>query len=470
MSLVLLASIVIRLAAMAWSIVLLRRVRDLRMAFLTAMLALMAIRQILTLVAAVRINPSWGVKAGGHPTELPGLLVSVLAALAVVFLERFITQHRRDEAAIRLRDRELQQAQKMEAVGQLAGGIAHDFNNLLTVMQGGVQLARRRLDDPSHVERCLDHIEQASNRSAALIRQLLTFSRSQPQERRRVDVNHVLVEMQPMLRRLIDERIELVVLPDAQPCHIEGDPTQIGQLLMNLVLNAQDAIAGQGSVRVTTAGEQQTVKITVQDDGEGMSEETQTRIFEPFFTTKSSERGTGLGLAVCFSIVQAHGGEISVQSALGGGTTFLIRLPMASGEATDEETEAISVPRGDEAILVVEDDAHVREITVEILAALGYAVRHCANGVDALRELERDANVALVVADVMMPQMGGLELRRRLAEDHPALPILLMTGYSDAPMDQHTVVLKKPFTQGALAIAVRRSLDGTEESRLGDDW
>jgi signal transduction histidine kinase len=458
MSLILITSIVIRLGAMGWSIVLWRRVRDLKMGFLTAMLALMATRQILTLVGSVADNQPWTLRLGAHLHELPGLFVSILAALSVFYLERFILQHRRDTEALVQRDRELQQAQKMEAIGQLAGGVAHDFNNLLTVIQSNADMALRS-PNPA---RELQEIEAAVGRASALTRQLLSFTRTRARELRVVDISQVLRDMQPMLRRLAPERIELVFLVDEKLPNVHVDTTQIGQVLINLVVNAQAAIEDHGTITVRTNASDAGIELSVTDTGGGMDEATMARVFEPLFTTKDIEEGTGLGLSICRRIVHEHGGRIDVESQLGQGSTFRVWLPASDAATSKPVSEAPPATRGSEVVLVAEDEPQVRKVTCDILESLGYRVIASVNGEDALQRLQAQADVALVLADVMMPQMGGLALRAQLAQDRPNLPVLLMSGYSDTPIEDDTRVLAKPFTEEQLAAAVRESIDSAQ--------
>jgi len=459
MSPILVASILIRLVAMGWSVVLLRRVRDLRMGFLTAMLALMATRQILTLSQSLGPGSSWSFDIAGHLSELPGLFVSVLAALSVFFLERFIMQHRDDAQLIREREDELRQAQKMEAVGQLAGGVAHDFNNLLTVILANIELLRLHGDEKAARTERLAQLETAAMRAAALTRQLLTFARKQAPKREGHDANALLHELQPMMRRLLDERIELVLLLGEDLPLVEVDSTQIGQVLINLAVNAQHAITDQGTITISTLESDGSVVLRVRDDGVGMSDEVRGRIFEPFFTTKAHGEGTGLGLSICFGIVKEHGGHIEVRSEDGQGSEFDVVLPAAdTSRVAPAEAESLA-PRGTELVLVVEDEPAVRKVALEMLRSLGYRALESANGIDALQKLTTVSDVGLVLTDIMMPKMGGVELRARLADERPRLPVLMMSGYADTPVSDHVQVLSKPFSRQTLSLAVRGAID-----------
>jgi PAS domain S-box-containing protein len=381
-------------------------------------------------------------------------------------------------------EEQYRQAQKMEAVGQLTAGIAHDFNNLLTAVNGFAELALLRLapDDPTR--ELVDKVLDSGQRAADLVSQLMAFSRKQVLEPQLLDLNAVVAEMDKLLRRTIGEHIELKtsLAPDLWP--VEVDPTQMEQVVVNLAVNARDAMPDGGHLTVETAnvelGEDYVaghlggkpgnyVLLAISDTGVGMSEEVQTRIFEPFFTTKEHGKGTGLGLSTVFGIVKQSGGDIHVYSEEGVGTTFKVYLPRA-GEAValpipPEVTEG--PPSGDETILVVEDHAEVRALAWGVLQEQGYTVLEAENGQQALQVAARHPGpIHLLLTDVTMPKMSGKVLAGRLAQIRPDLKILFMSGYTDnaiahqGRLDPGVAFLQKPFSPVALARKVRAVLDG----------
>jgi PAS domain S-box-containing protein len=389
----------------------------------------------------------------------------------------------RDITARRMLEEQLLQAQKMESVGRLAGGVSHDFNNLLTAVMSHAELAMEDLDASSPVRQDLSLIYDAASRGAALTRQLLTFARKQVITPQIVNLNDLLLRVGTLLRRLIGADIELVSVPAPDLGAVRIDPVQFEQVLVNLAINARDAMPGGGKLTFETAnhvlGEDDVrahpglnpgayVLLRVTDTGVGMSEETMAHVFEPFFTTKEVGKGTGLGLASCYGIVKQCGGDIWVQSAPGQGARFEVVLPRAEGPAQAlDEGEASSVPRpGTERVLVVEDEPTVRAGAVRTLQRYGYDVIEAANGDEALA-LGRHAllGIDLLLTDVVMPRMSGRQLAEQVRTIQPGVRVLFVSGYTDdaiirAPSHAQGVgFLQKPFTPVLLARKVREILD-----------
>ena len=382
-----------------------------------------------------------------------------------------------------LLEAQLRQALKMEAVGQLAGGVAHDFNNLLTVIMsyGSLLLDRLAPDDPNRDD--VKEIAGAADRAARLTRQLLAFSRKQVMQPQLLDINVVIHDLEKMLRRLIGENIEFVTSLEATSGTIVVDPGNLEQVLMNLVVNARDAMPQGGRLTISTRNstdsgattpdasasrDEQYVLLTVSDTGMGMSDEVQRRVFDPFFTTKEQGRGTGLGLSTVYGIVKQSGGEIRVQSELDQGTTFSVFFPRfvsaepdALGVSLPEET-----PRGSETVLLVEDDANLRALASRVLKRCGYTVLAAGGGREALKIAENpEIQLDIVVSDVVMPDMNGREVVERLVEARPGIAYLLMSGYTDddvirqGTLHGETPFLQKPFTPAQLAQKVRNVLE-----------
>jgi two-component system, cell cycle sensor histidine kinase and response regulator CckA len=367
-------------------------------------------------------------------------------------------------------EEQLRQAQKMEAVGQLAGGIAHDFNNLLTVINGFSQVTLDLLgrDDPARA--MVDEIHSAGTRAASLTRQLLAFSRRQVLEPRVVDLNAVVGETERLLRRLIGEDVLLVtdLAPDLG--RVRVDAGQMEQVLMNLAVNARDAMPRGGTLTIATRDETgpdgDVVHLLVTDTGCGMDPQTRARLFEPFFTTKEPGKGTGLGLAVVHGVVTQSGGRIEVESEPGKGTTFRIELPRAAGpEPGEGSVGPVDLPRGTETLLLVEDEAAVRALDRRVLASCGYTVLEAKDGRDAVRVADgHPGKIDLLVSDVVMPHLGGRQLAERLAAGRSGLKVLFVSGYTDDAVVRHGVgsefaFLPKPFTPAGLARKVREVLD-----------
>jgi two-component system cell cycle sensor histidine kinase/response regulator CckA len=382
----------------------------------------------------------------------------------------------------KLLEERLRQAHKMEAVGRLAGGVAHDFNNLLTIIRGNGDLLADRgsLDDAQ--KRCVEQIQKAAGRAVSMTRQLLAFSRMQVLQPVVLDLNGVVSEMGKMLPRLIGEHIEYVFSPEPQLKPVTADPGQIEQVILNLAVNARDAMPNGGTLTLRTTNVSvdaveaarrppmspgDYVLLSITDTGHGMNPETKAHIFEPFFTTKEVGKGTGLGLATVYGIVKQSGGFIWVQSSLGKGTTFEIYLPQASGPVASASPEAkpAALPRGTETILVVEDEPDVRDLASRFLNDRGYNVLTAKDGAHALEVFAQyPGKVHLILTDLVMPRMSGKELCKRVKALRPEVKVLFMSGYADYAHGDpaHTpppgLFLQKPFSQAALVRFVRNAL------------
>jgi hypothetical protein len=383
-----------------------------------------------------------------------------------------VTEQRRLEA-------QLLQGQKMEAVGRLAGGVAHDFNNLLGVITGYSGLLLKSLGPEHAGSTRVVEIQKAAERAASLTRQLLAFSRQQVLQPRILDLNEVVAEVGTMLRRLIGEDVQLVTTRGPGLGRIRADPGQIEQVLMNLVVNARDAMPKGGRLVLETrnvadgpgsphpeVGPGPFVMLSVSDTGEGMDALTRAHIFEPFFTTKEAGKGTGLGLATVFGIVQQSGGSIGVDSKPGAGTTFRIYFPRVE-DGVPQAPQALpgaAPPGGTETILLVEDEEPLRVMVHEILETAGYTVIECPDGADALRRAT--GSVRLLLTDVVMPHMSGPDLARSILAARPDIKVLFMSGYTDEAMGLHGVLaagtrfIQKPFPADALLLKIREALDG----------
>ncbi len=412
----------------------------------------------------------------GHATAM--LMAANLAASAVENVRLFEREREKEE--------QLRQSQKMEAVGKLAGGVAHDFNNLLTVITGYSELLLKKVRDDEHLGPKVEEIKKAGERAASLTRQLLTFSRKQVLQPKVLDLNQVVLETNGLLRRLIGEDIELLTKPKPDLGKVKADPGQIEQILMNLSVNARDAMPGGGTLVIETgnayldenyASQHPSVTpgwhvmLTVSDTGCGMDAETKERIFEPFFTTKELGKGTGLGLSTVYGIVKQSGGHVQVYSEVGIGTTFKVYLPRADKPEEREapvevQSNGDKIPEGTETVLLVEDEEVVRVMARALLLESGYHVLEAGNGNEALRVSEQYGGpIHLLLTDVVMPQMGGRELAERLAGIRPETRVLYMSGYTDDAIVHHGVFeeamafIQKPFTPDALGRKVRRMLE-----------
>ncbi len=415
--------------------------------------------------------------------ELDEELLKMAADLGLK-IGQFVERSRTQEA-LRQAEAQLRQSQKMEAIGRLAGGVAHDFNNLLTVIRGYSDLILARLPPTEPLRKDVEEVKKAADRAASLTAQLLAFSRRQFVSPKLVDLNVVVSGMATMLRRLIGEDlIQLCTVLDPQAGLIKADPGQIEQVVMNLAVNAHDAMPTGGTLTIETRSVQiaespgrdaqsvapgSYVMLAVRDTGCGMDEETQSHLFEPFFTTKEKGKGTGLGLSTVYGIVKQCGGHITVESKLGYGTTFTILFPRAdeTAETTEAGAMASGESRGKETVLLVEDEPGVRGLVHNILKLHGYTVLEARHGIEALLTgAQYMGPIHLLLTDVVMPQMSGPEVAERLAAVRPGLKVLYMSGYPDHPIfsrtgvTAHAAFLLKPFTPNALARKVREVLDG----------
>src|ERR1035437_5165660 len=384
------------------------------------------------------------------------------------------------------------EAQKMEVIGQLAGGVAHDFNNILAVIIGCSELITSELGADSPLRKYTEEILHASEGATGLTRQLLVFSRKQKVQPVVLDLNDVVKDLDKMLRRLTDENIGMTIVPGKQIGRVKADSGYVGQVLMNLVVNARDAMPNGG--RLTIATNEVTldedyarahtgaipgdyVMLSVSDTGTGMTEEVKAHLFEAFFTTKPLGKGTGLGLATCQTIVQQSGGHIGVHSEVGRGTTFKIYFPRVE-QSLDVAARPIRtgpLPRGTETLLVVEDEPAVRHLACGVLEAQGYTVLCASNGQEGLRAVHEHKGppISLVVTDVIMPLMGGKVMAEWLKTTCPGLKILFTSGYTDDTIAQHGVLepgvefLAKPYTHATLARKVRELLDEKKDWQTG---
>jgi two-component system, cell cycle sensor histidine kinase and response regulator CckA len=382
-----------------------------------------------------------------------------------------------------LLEEQLRQAQKMEAVGRLAGGVAHDFNNLLMVIKGHTELLLNSLPASSSVSHKIEQIDRSADRATALTRQLLAFSRLQVLQPRVMNLNAVIEDMGKLLPRLIGEDIDLAIRPGADIGMIRADASQLEQIIMNLVVNARDAMPGGGRLLIETANAEldfnyssshpmvrpgRYVLLAVSDNGTGMDAETQAHIFEPFFTTKEQGKGTGLGLSTVYGVVKQSGGFVWVYSEVGRGTCFKIYLPRVDqpAEAPGAPQPFAEAPRGTETVLLAEDEQDVREVAREFLESGGYTVLEAPDGASALRLAAQHAGeISLLITDMVMPGITGQELAARLQQQRAGVRVLYMSGYSEraaaeaAQIDASVRLLTKPFSRGAILRTIREILN-----------
>jgi PAS domain S-box-containing protein len=443
------------------------------------------------------VNETGLIAFAGYPLRVEERLVGVVA----VFSRRPIAddlvhalapaadtisqdvERRRVEEALQSTEDQLRQAQKMEAIGQLAGGISHDFNNILTVIAGYCELALRKLPNPDPLRNNLEEIRKAGDRASGLTRQLLAFSRKQILQPEVLALNQVVTNVEKMLRRLIGENVDLRTALDPGLGTVKADPGQIEQVIMNLAINARDAMPQGGRLTIETGNVElddayadQHVTVTsgsyvmlaVTDTGTGMDAQTQARVFEPFFTTKELGKGTGLGLSTVYGIVKQSGGSIWIYSEIGHGTSFKIYLPRVdeAAQVYQRIPETAEILQGTETVLVLEDDETLRRLSRSVLEMFGYRVLEAANGADALSLCETyEGPIELLATDVVMPGMGGGEAAKRLVELRPEMKVLFMSGYTEdtifhqGVLDQEANFIQKPFSPDDLARKVREVLD-----------
>jgi PAS domain S-box-containing protein len=414
-------------------------------------------------IAAIEVTSTVKFDDNGNPAGLRGVTVDVTAKAKL--------------------EERLQEAQRMESIGRLAGGVAHDFNNLLTVINGYADMSLLEADPADPMHATLTEIRRAGQRAAELTNQLLALSRRQLLQPRSFSLNMLIEDGAKTLRRLLGEDIEVVWIPDPELGQVKADPGQMNQVILNLAINARDAMPRGGTLTLETCNTSldesysnvhlslepgSYVMLGISDTGHGMDAETLSRVFEPFFTTKEVGHGTGLGLATVYGIIKQSGGSIWVYSEPGHGTTFKIYLPRVDEPVSQSEDKPVEHGglRGSEAVLVVEDDESVRKLTCTALRKYGYEIIEAANAGEALLACEkRDRTLRLMITDVVMPQMSGRELADRLRQLRPEMKVLYMSGYTDDAIVRHGLLnpavffLQKPFTPSALAQKVRQVLD-----------
>ncbi|MFH1725122.1 MAG: ATP-binding protein [Elusimicrobiota bacterium] len=406
----------------------------------------------------------------------------------VVTSARYAAKRERAQPGLENPETMLHQSRKMEAIGLLAGGIAHDFNNLLTIILANSTFLQEKLAPGDPRRNDAEEIEQAGRLASSLTHQLLTFSRRQVLNPKVIDLNELVMEVDRMLRRVIGTDIELITLPTHQPQPVKVDPVQLEQVLMNLAVNARDAMPGGGRLVIRLGGVAVSrnfvrrhpevapgdyAMITVADNGAGMTEEVSERIFEPFFTTKRKGKGTGLGLATCYGAVRQNDGHILVQSKPGKGTIFRIYLPRCAQAITPllKSEKPAALPKGDETVLIVEDQPSVRRGAARMLRKQGYAVLEASDGEEALGLLESrpGERIHLLITDIVMPRLCGDQLAERVVSSRSDIKVLFMSGYADRAIDRKGLLrpgrdfLPKPFLPIALAYKVRELLDQPDE-------
>lgn len=406
----------------------------------------------------------------------------------IIIFTEVITEKIEAEKKMKEKEHQLLQSQKMESIGRLAGGVAHDFNNLLTVIGGYGGLLVEKFSEGDESYNYSKEIYAASKRASSLTRQLLAFSRQSVIEPKVFNVNTTIEEMKNMFLRLIGEDIQMQIEFQNEVASVKMDPGQFEQILLNLVVNARDAMPEGGNIRIETSEQEleeidlsihkeleqrEYILISVSDSGLGIPEKVKQKIFEPFFTTKEEGKGTGLGLSTCFGIIEQVKGKIQVYSEVGHGTTFKVYLPKQKGPytASDQKDLKQEVPVGDETILIAEDDDAVRDFTVALLRSQGYQVFEARNGGEALRLIkgfsQEGTHIDLLITDVIMPQINGRELAEKIRKKNPEVKVLFVSGYTDDMILKLNVsknnveFLQKPFTRKSLAFKVRNVLDRT---------
>jgi signal transduction histidine kinase/CheY-like chemotaxis protein len=433
-------------------------------------------RPLANLVSGVR-----ALEAGDYGYPLNVAQGDEVAEVTTAF-DRMRASLQKNQANQKDLESRLRQAHKMEAVGRLAGGVAHDFNNLLTIIGGNSDLLMDRAGTDDFHRRCVEQIQKASRRAVSMTRQLLAFSRMQVLQPQVLDLNAIIADMGKMLPRLIGEHIEYVFVPDPKLATVKADPGQIEQVLMNLAVNARDAMPNGGTLTVRTENIAMSeaeaakrppmavgnyVRLSVTDSGHGMDDKTKAHIFEPFFTTKEVGKGTGLGLATVYGVVKQSGGFIWVESAPTKGATFEIYLPLAAGPVmrVDAEAKPSAAAEGHETVLVVEDEPDVRELACRFLRVKGYGVLEAKDGVEAIEvAVAHKAAIHAVVTDMVMPRMGGADLIRALKHVRPEILVIFMTGYSEylkgdlCDVFPGSLILQKPFSPASLVGTVREAL------------
>jgi signal transduction histidine kinase/ActR/RegA family two-component response regulator len=394
-----------------------------------------------------------------------------------------ISERKQAEEKMAVLQEQFRQSQKLEAIGRLAGGIAHDFNNILAIIQGYSELCLFKIEKEDPMRQDIQTIIKAGKRAANLVGQLLIFSRRQAMEMKVIELNSLLQNLEKMLRRVIGEDVELVTVLADNLGRVKGDSGQIEQILLNLAVNARDAMPSGGKLTIETANVTldetfrqnpiglkpgHYVMISMTDTGLGLTQKVKEQIFEPFFTTKEIGKGTGLGLSIVYGIVKQSGGDILVDSELGKGTTFRIYLPRVDevvGEV--EEKEVSGLPRGNETILVVEDEEEVRKLTARILRKQGYNVLEASQGKEAFSLCEeQEGPIHLMVTDVLMPGLTGAELAKRFTQLYPEMKVLYMSGYTSdrfaighGNLEKGMEFIQKPFSIDRLAKKIREVLD-----------
>jgi len=401
----------------------------------------------------------------------------------IVHIVRDITLRKKAEEEKELLQFQFLQAQKMESIGRLAGGIAHDFNNILTVIMGCSELALRKLAQDEPLKKQMLIIQDSSSKAAALVRQLLVFSRKQEMELQVVSLNSIVENMGKIIERVIGEDVTLRLQTEKQVHSILADPGHIEQVIMNLSVNARDAMPRGGTLTIETDDVELDeeyarhhagvapgpyVIMTIADSGIGMSPEVREHIFEPFFTTKKQGQGTGLGMATVFGIIKQLSGHIHVYSEVGKGSLFKIYLP-ACRKATEEKPvpQSIPLPRGTESVLIAEDDPVIRQLMVDTLTPQGFKVLAAGSGVEAVKVMETThSTFDILLTDVVMPEMGGKELAQLFQKRYPNARVLFMSGYTDEMILQQGVehsevaFIQKPCTPSKLVMKLREVLDG----------